>query len=362
MKDGLYAFTVKYVSSETDEIVTTKTNNFYIKKYDGMIYLDSPVSSNFNNSVKVIGWAMADLKEAYLKVYIDNYETNTSLSRLERTDVIDAYGNQFGGVEINPLPGFDGDVNLSYVGEGRHTIHIYLYNTMGEVIASASKDIYVYKNKFFGIDVSSHNTITDWSAIKNNGYSYAMIRAGVRGYGINSQGIDGNLVEDANFYNNVRGATSVGMKVGAYVFSQAINEQEAIEEANLVIRMVNSAGGKKTFAMPIVFDSEFSGCENNGVRCGRADFLTKEQRTNIAIAFLETIRNAGYTPMLYASSNFLVNNLDMARLSNYEVWVAHYNVSVPSYNGTYQMWQYTSTGSVPGISGAVDLNEVYKQY
>ena len=362
MSDGVYTFTVKYISGETDEIFSTKTNSFYIKKYDGMLYLDSPISSNFNDSVKVIGWGMSELKDSYIKVYIDNYETNTNITRLERDDVLKAYGDIYGGVDVNPLPGFEGDVDLSYVGEGKHTIHIYLYTKLNELIDSTSKEIYVYKNKFFGIDVSSHNTITDWNAIKNNGYSYAMIRAAVRGYGINSQGIDGNLLADDDFYNNVRGATSAGMKVGAYVFSQAINEQEAIEEANLVISMVNNAGGKNTFAMPIVFDSEFSGCQENGIRCGRADGLSKEQRTNIAIAFLETVKNAGYTPMIYASSTFLYDQLDMNRLASYEVWVAHYNVSVPSYNGAYQMWQYTSTGSVPGIIGSVDLNEVYKQY
>ena len=362
MKDGLYEFTVKYISSETNEIETVKTNMFYLKKYDGMLYLDSPIASNFNNSVKVIGWGMSELKDSYIKVYIDNHETSTEILRTERSDVLEAYGDEYGGVEINPLPGFEGDVDLSYVGEGEHTIHIYLYTKLNELIASTSKEIYVYKNKFLGIDVSSHNTILDWSMVKNNGYDYAMIRAGVRGYGINSQGIDGNLLADEDFYNNVRGATSAGMKVGAYVFSQAINEQEAIEEANLVINMVNAAGGKNTFAMPIVFDSEFSGCKINGVRCGRADGLSKEQRTNIAIAFLETVKNAGYTPMIYASSSFLVDQLDMNRLANYEVWVAHYGVSVPSYNGAYQMWQYTSTGSVPGISGNVDLNEIYKQY
>ena len=362
MKDGLYAFTVKYISSETDEIETVKTNMFYLKKYDGMLYLDSPIASNFNNSVKVIGWGMSELEDSYIKVYIDNHETSTEILRTERSDVLEAYGDEYGGTDINPLPGFEGDVDLSYVSEGKHIINIYLYTKYDELIGSTSKEIYVYKNKYFGIDVSSHNTILDWSMIKNNGYTYAMIRAGVRGYGINSQGIDGNLLADEDFYNNVRGATSVGMKVGAYVFSQAINEQEAIEEANLVINMVNAAGGKNTFAMPIVFDSEFSGCKINGVRCGRADGLSKEQRTNIAIAFLETVKNAGYTPMIYASSSFLVDQLDMNRLANYEVWVAHYGVSVPSYNGAYQMWQYTSTGSVPGISGNVDLNEIYKQY
>ena len=362
MKDGLHKFTVKYISSESDEIVTTVSSEFYIKKYDGMVYLDSPISSNFNNSVKVIGWGMSELDGSYIKVYIDDYETSTNIIRTERSDVIEAYGDKYGGIEINPLPGFEGDVDLSNFGEGKHVINIKLYTKLNELIDSTSKEIFVYKNKFFGIDVSSHNTIVDWNSVKNNGYSYAMIRAGVRGYGINSQGIDGNLLADEDFYNNVRGATSAGMKVGAYVFSQAINEQEAIEEANLVINMVNAAGGKNTFAMPIVFDSEFSSCKVNGVRCGRADGLSKEQRTNIAIAFLETVRNAGYTPMIYASSSFLKNQLDMGRLTNYEVWVAHYGVSAPSYNGSYQMWQFTSTGSVPGISGNVDLNEIYKRY
>ena len=246
-------------------------------------------------------------------------------------------------------PGYEGTINLSSIAEGNHKIKIRLYTRLDELISQTEKNIFVYKNKHYGVDVSSYNTISSWQTVKNNGFDYAMIRAGVRGYGVNNIGIDGFLRE-------------VGIKVGAYVYSQAVNEIEAVQEANLAIRMVNNAGGKSKVTLPIVFDSEYSGCKENGVRCGRADRLSREDRTTIAIAFLETVRNAGYTPMVYASTSFLNDQLNMARLSNYEVWVAHYGVSVPTYKGIYQMWQYTSTGYVPGIVGNVDVNEVYKNY
>ena len=108
-----------------------------------------------------------------------------------------------------------------------------------------------------------------------------------------------------------------------------------------------------------VFDTEYTDCWENGYRCGRADYLSKSERTNIAIAFLERIKSAGYTPMLYSNKNFLNNNLDMSKLLNYKVWVAQY-YDYCTYSGQYDMWQYSSTEYIPGIPGDTDVNVLFK--
>ena len=359
MSDGMHTFEVIFISSESPDVVKTAKTSFLIKKYDGILCIDSPTSSNFNSSLKIVGWELSELENSYIKVFVDNTNMNAKITRVDRRDVLDYYKQKYGGETKNPQPGFETILDLSSIKEGSHTLKIYLYTSLNELIGTYSKTIFVYKNKFFGVDVSSYNIIDSWSSIKNNGFDYAIIRSAVRGYGINGLGIDGYLREDDSFYSNVSGARKAGLKVGTYVFSQAVTTIEAIEEANKALIMVNKAGGKSVFDMPIIFDSEFSGCSG---RCGRADSLSKADRTTIAIAFLETVKNAGYTPMIYASSSFLNNQLDMSRLSNYEVWVAHYDTDKPSYNGPYQMWQYTSKGTISGIRGNVDLNEIYKKY
>ena len=139
--------------------------------------------------------------------------------------------------------------------------------------------------------------------------------------------------------------------------SQAINEQEAIEEANWVVDMVS----RYDIKYPIALDSEWSNKDHDG----RADYLDKGQRTTIAKAFLNTIRQRGYTPAIYASKNWLYEQLDRTQLNDYDVWVAHYTGDVNNrtdYQGAYTMWQYTSEGRVDGVNNNVDRNICYKRY
>ena len=210
-----------------------------------------------------------------------------------------------------------------------------------------SNGVLIARNVQKFIDVSAHQGNINWGDVKNLGIvDGAMIRAVYRGWG--SEGI---LREDTYFYQNYRNAKAQGLSLGIYVFSQAVNTNEAIDEANLAINMAKIAGMNNGI---IAFDSEFA----NTAHSGRADGLSKYDRTTVAKAFLDAVRNAGYTPMLYASTSFLYNNLDMSRLSDVKVWVAQWSNSV-TYTGNYSMWQYTSSGSVPGISGNVDMDIKY---
>lgn len=193
-----------------------------------------------------------------------------------------------------------------------------------------------------GIDVSKWNKEIDWEAVAEAGIDYAIIRVGYRG------SATGSLVEDPYFWQNIDGAVRAGVKVGLYFFTQATNEVEAVEEASMAIALCN----KYPISYPIFIDTEGAGGN------GRADALDKETRTLVCDAFCKTIKEAGYTPGIYASKNWLNNNLNMDELQNYAIWLAEYK-EAPTYDGEYHMWQYTSKGKVEGISTRVDLNISY---
>ncbi len=202
-------------------------------------------------------------------------------------------------------------------------------------------------NGVMGIDVSSHNGSIDWSAVAGAGVDYVIIRCGYRGYGT------GVLVEDSRYRTNINSALNAGLKVGVYFFSQAIDEIEAVEEASMVLNLVS--GYKITF--PIFLDVEYSNTAHNG----RADGLDVATRTAVTRAFCQTITNGGYRAGVYANKTWLESYLDVSQLSGYKIWLAQY-AKTPTYSGHYDMWQYSCTGSIPGLKGNVDLNMSYLGY
>ncbi len=196
-----------------------------------------------------------------------------------------------------------------------------------------------------GIDVSKWNGVIDWDKVRNAGITYAIIRAGYRGSST------GALVEDPYFKQNMQGALYAGLKVGVYFFTQATNEVEAVEEASMVIALCKDY--RVTY--PVFIDTEGAGGN------GRADGLDVETRTKVCEAFCQTIEDAGYTAGVYGSRNWFHNKLRMDTLENHVIWLAEYREN-PVYSGDYHFWQYTSSGSVDGIEGRVDLDISYLAY
>ena len=192
-----------------------------------------------------------------------------------------------------------------------------------------------------GIDVSKFQSSINWQKVKNAGINFVIIRCGYRGYG------SGVLVQDPMFASHITGAKAAGLRVGIYFFSQAVSEAEAVEEASMAVKLARQYG----INMPIAIDSEYA---NGGA--GRADGLSKSARTDITIAFCNTVANAGYKPMVYASKSWFSDHLDVSRFpSSYRIWVAHY-AKTCGYTGRYDIWQNTSKGSVDGVKGNVDMN------
>lgn len=197
-------------------------------------------------------------------------------------------------------------------------------------------------NARVGIDVSKWNKTIDWEKVKEAGVEFAIIRCGYRGAST------GALVLDPMYEQNIRGAIEADIPVGVYFFTQAVDEVEAVEEASMVIRLIEDYD----VDYPVFLDSESAGGR------GRADGLEAEERTRIHKAFLDTVKASGYETGIYGSRNWLNEQVDMEELSDYRTWLAEY-AEIPAYDGYYHMWQYTSKGSVDGIETRVDLNLCY---
>ncbi len=195
-------------------------------------------------------------------------------------------------------------------------------------------------NSVKGIDLSRYQGEVDWALVADDGVDYAMIRVGIRGYGT------GEIVIDDTLDANMMGASYNGIDIGAYFFTQATSEAEAIEEADAVIEAL----APYNITYPVAID-----VEDVNDSSARTANLTAEQRTDYVIAFCERIEAAGYTPMIYGNLKTYCDMLDMERLNEYEKWFAFYDTYV-YFPYEISMWQYTDSGVVNGIDGNVDLN------
>ncbi len=192
------------------------------------------------------------------------------------------------------------------------------------------------------IDVSKHNGDIDWNAVKAAGVDYAIIRVGYRGYGT------ARLVQDACFDQNMRGAINAGIRVGAYIVTQAVNTEEAVEEASFIVEKCRGYN----VTLPLAIDVEWT---TN--RDGRADYISVSTRTDVINAFARTVMNSGYTAMAYANKDWFENKIYSGNLfSSCKIWLAQYRNTEYTYGGRVNMWQYTSKGRVDGINGDVDIS------
>ncbi len=211
-----------------------------------------------------------------------------------------------------------------------------------------------------GIDVSTHQGEIDWAKVKATGLvDFAMIRVGFRGYGTS-----GKLKEDKWFKHNIEGSKDNSIMIGAYFFSTAINEAEAIEEAKFCIERLKDYDVK----FPVVYDLE--GYNNKSYR---SYGISKEVRTANCQAFINTIAEAGYSTMLYGSKSHIRSKFNLDVLDDYYIWVAAYpsdstlklldfetyRTDIGEYTDRIAMWQYSNHGKIDGINAKVDMNVVY---
>lgn len=208
-----------------------------------------------------------------------------------------------------------------------------------------------FKNKelVYGMDVSQHNGKINFKKAKRDGIEFVFIRVGYTGYTKSSFSL--NL--DKKYKTYIKDATKAGLKVGVYWYSQSTKVSEAKKEANALLKAIKGY----SITMPVVFDYEFADTKK-----GRLDSakLSKTNMTANALAFLNTVSNAGYDACIYASENFLEEHLYANQISsNFKVWLANYS-SKTNYKGDYEFWQHTAKGRVSGMRGNVDINFWYK--
>ena len=198
------------------------------------------------------------------------------------------------------------------------------------------------------IDLSTYNTVIDWSKVKQN-VDGVIIRCAYRGYG------SGRIVKDKKSDSHAANCKVQGIPFGFYFMSQAINEDEGREEAEYIVNIAREYGA----TLPLYIDSE----DGDGTaRVVRADGLSKSKRTAVVKAFCEKVKELGYTSGVYASESWFCDRLEYNALKDYDIWVAKYGKNTGEKCTSvklskYDMYQYTSNGSIPGIIGKVDVNE-----
>lgn len=195
-----------------------------------------------------------------------------------------------------------------------------------------------------GVDVSYHQGDIDWDKVKEAGVEFAFIRIGYRGYGK-----EGTLHIDTKYYDNIEGAKKAGLKVGVYFFSQAVNIEEAKEEADFVL---DTLAGEK-LDLPVVFDPELINDSE-----ARTDNVSGSQFTQNTIAFCNEIKAAGYKTMVYSNMYWEAKIFDVSEIQDFGIWYADYERR-PQTPYAFEIWQYTEKAQVNGIKGGVDADLMF---
>lgn len=223
-------------------------------------------------------------------------------------------------------------------GVEKHTYRMECFVHDGDHLSYVGDERYSYR---LGIDVSSFQGDIDWSKVKEAGIGFAIVRLGYRGYGQT-----GMLCVDQKFERNIQNAQAEGLDVGVYFFAQAVNEEEAVEEAEFVLQYLEGY----ELQLPVVYDPE-SILEDTA----RTDDVTGEQFTKNTLAFCERIEEAGYEAMVYSNMLWEAYRFDLRQLAEYPIWYADYE-PLPQTPYRFEFWQYTNTGRVDGVTGDVDFD------
>lgn len=296
----------------------------------------------------------------YTQSDLDSYKEEAAVNarKEERDTMLSELKSKMsgGGTAINMLRDFfpedvvvyaDGQYNFFPISD-KLKKHDYVYDNFKQlenkqVVYVDDTDEVVSKK---GIDVSKYQGKIDWAKVASDDVEYAFIRTGVRG------STEGKLMKDENFTDNIEGALDNGIEAGVYFFTQAVTEEEAIEEAEFVLDAIEPYD----ITYPVVLDLEEVTSAN-----ARTAEMTKEDYTRNCIAFCETVKAAGYTPMIYGNLKTFMIMLDLEQLEDYEKWFAYYNAPV-YFPYEFSIWQYSSEGSVKGIEDDVDLNVCMKNF
>ncbi len=199
-----------------------------------------------------------------------------------------------------------------------------------------------------GVDISKHNGSVNFRSIKAAGVDYVMLRLGARGYST------AQITLDDNFVENMEAAIEAELDIGVYFYSQAVTQDEVIQELAFVLQNLEPYRAHITY--PVAFDME-----NVANDKARIDGLSRDDKTALAVSFLSGVESAGYIPMVYGNKEWLIKNVDLARLQDFDVWLSQ-EQDVPDFPYQFAMWQYTTTGVLNGVTGDASLNLCFVSY
>lgn len=309
-------------------------NNDEIKEFEGLVKERTTVSVTDGDKSVISTFLVKSDKKQELQITTEK-ETQTASD-----------GKLYDVYTLSP-------VLVKEYGDGWHNIGGNRYYYRGSQRVTGWQNIGGLQYYFDGngklssctmIDVSTYNGDIDWNAVKAAGVDYAIIRVGYRGYGT------ARLVQDRRFEQNMRGAINAGIRVGAYIVTQAVNTEEAVEEASFIVEKCRGYN----VTLPLAIDVEWAG---NSYEEGRANSISASTRTDVINAFARTVMNSGYAAMAYANKDWFENKIYSGNLfSSCKIWLAQYRNTEYTYGGRVNMWQYTSKGRVDGINGDVDIS------
>ena len=258
--------------------------------------------------------------------------------------------------EVEEDPATDGKHTLVVMPDGTEewvsiskyiTKNIYDYTNLSDL--DGIKE-YTYNNRVvsaFGVDVSKDQGYIDYVKLQKAGVDFVMIRVGARGYS------SGQITIDEYFEDNIRRASGAGLDIGVYFLSQAITEEEAEEEAELVIDKIKDY----KLIYPVAFVMEYTEGDT-----ARVEALNKNEKSMVARAFLKKIEEAEYKPILYGTKAWLIKYIELNKVvSDFDVWLSE-DADMPTYPYEFTMWQYNKKGSISGISGDVSFNISFVDY
>lgn len=197
-----------------------------------------------------------------------------------------------------------------------------------------------------GVNLNKNSGEVNFDKLKSAGVEFVMIRMGARGYQ------NGQITVDEKFTSYIREAREAGLEVGITFYSQAVTKEEAVEEANMVLESISA----NSISYPIVFDMELVSNDTS-----RIETLSKMTVTNIADAFCQIVKDAGYSPMIYGNKYWLLRRIDLTKLSSYDIWLSQ-EEDMPDYPYKFSMWEYTREGQIDGIAGDASLSISFIDY
>ena len=356
--NGTHILKIQIVSN-SGKVLKNVENKITVQKIKYVYNIDTDLKNTIfsKSGIKISGWRLTTEANNKLAVYIDGKEVGSENIKYSYKYDLISIVKGYGTYEENPTPMFEIDIPTENLAKKNHKMKIrFMY---GDTVLKNVEFTAIYGNRYKGIDVSEKNGLVDWGSVATARIDFAMIRIGYRGYR------GATLVLDKQALYNLKEAKANGIKVGVYFVTQAINLDEAREEALWVVSQLHQNGIKLDY--PIAIDVEDSGARKQGNLPGRADLLDSDTRTMICKGFCDVIKYQGFVPTIYSSKSWFESKLNYSELSKYyDIWLAHYTDDenkLTDFSGKYHMWQYTSHGKINGIASEfVDIDICYKKY